>query len=196
MVHGEENSFTRGHGSPVSRTVYQVVHSTEAVVLRVLTGSMNSGRLIDPSRRSLRGRRPAALRRTAFREAGHVDKGETEGSLVHAHPRCQPPARGGESVRRAGLIGDRTAVRSNDATRRPVTTTLSVWHCGPQAITERVLTGGRQIDPAERLRVRSAIAQAMVSLLERGELIREVEGMGNRQAVSRKAKLNGGGVAA
>jgi hypothetical protein len=36
----------------------------------------------------------------------------------------------------------------------------------------------------------------MVSLHERGELIREVEGIGKRQAIWRKAAINGNGVRA
>ena len=89
----------------------------------------------------------------------------------------------------------------------------------PQAITERVqvtrqlvfaatqtfddpftvndvlarMTGGAAIDVQERQRVRSSIAGAMIALLDRGELIREVEGFGKRQAIWRKALLNGTG---
>lgn len=89
----------------------------------------------------------------------------------------------------------------------------------PQAITERVqvtrqlvfaatqtfddtftvndvlalMTGGAVIDGQERQRVRSSIAGAMMVLLDRGELIREVEGFGKRQAIWRKAVLNGTG---
>ena len=50
-----------------------------------------------------------------------------------------------------------------------------------------LMTGGRQIDPPERLRVRSSIAQSMMMLHERGELIRETEGYGRRQGLWRKA---------
>lgn len=57
-----------------------------------------------------------------------------------------------------------------------------------------LMTGGRQIDGSERMRIRSSIAQAMMTLYERGELIREAEGIGKRQAVWRKAALNGDGV--
>lgn len=56
-----------------------------------------------------------------------------------------------------------------------------------------LMTGGRIVDGQERLRVRSSIAQAMVTLYERGELIREAEGYGKRQAIWRKAVLNGNG---
>jgi hypothetical protein len=56
-----------------------------------------------------------------------------------------------------------------------------------------LMTGGRQIDRRERLRVRQSIWQAMMSLHERGELIREAEGYGRRQALWRKAVLKGSG---
>lgn len=56
-----------------------------------------------------------------------------------------------------------------------------------------LMTGGREINGQERLRVRSSIAQAIVGLFERGELIREAEGFGKRQAIWRKAFLNGSG---
>ncbi len=45
-----------------------------------------------------------------------------------------------------------------------------------------LMMGGRQIDPPERLRIRSSVAQAMTTLHERGELIRVAEGYGKRQA--------------
>jgi hypothetical protein len=56
-----------------------------------------------------------------------------------------------------------------------------------------LMTGGRIINGQERQRVRSSIAQAMVTLFERGELVREAEGFGKRQAIWRKATLNGNG---
>ena len=56
-----------------------------------------------------------------------------------------------------------------------------------------LMTGGRKIDGQERLRVRSSIAQSMMTLYERGELVRESEGYGKRQAVWRKAVLCGSG---
>jgi hypothetical protein len=56
-----------------------------------------------------------------------------------------------------------------------------------------LMTGGRQIDPQERLRIRSSIAQSVTTLFDRGELVRESEGYGKRQAVWRKAALNGNG---
>jgi hypothetical protein len=54
-----------------------------------------------------------------------------------------------------------------------------------------LMTGGKEIEPNERLRVRQSIAQAMVTLHERGELIREAVGYGKRQAIWRKTELNG-----
>ncbi len=54
-----------------------------------------------------------------------------------------------------------------------------------------LMAGERQIDALERTRIRTSIAQAMISLYERGELIREAEGKGRRQAIWRKAGLNG-----
>lgn len=56
-----------------------------------------------------------------------------------------------------------------------------------------LMTGGRDIDSNERQRVRSSIAQCVMSLHERGELIREAEGYGKRQAIWKKAVLNGNG---
>ncbi len=87
----------------------------------------------------------------------------------------------------------------------------------PQAITERVqvtrqlvfaatqtfdgtftvndilalMTGGREIEGKERLRVRQSIAQAMVTLHERGELIKAEEHFGRKQSIWKKAELNG-----
>jgi hypothetical protein len=52
-----------------------------------------------------------------------------------------------------------------------------------------LMTGDRQIDARERLRIRSSIAQSFTTLFERGELARESEGYGKRQAVWRKAAL-------
>ena len=68
----------------------------------------------------------------------------------------------------------------------------------PDAIAERVqvmalMVNGRQIDGDERGRVRSSIAQAMVTLHERGELVKEQEHFGRRQTIWRKAQLNGNG---
>jgi len=54
-----------------------------------------------------------------------------------------------------------------------------------------LMVNGRQIDPDERGRVRSSIAQAMMGLHERGELVKEQEHFGRRQTIWRKAQLNG-----
>lgn len=54
-----------------------------------------------------------------------------------------------------------------------------------------LMTGSRQIDPRERLRIRSSIAQSVTTLFDRGELVREAEGYGKRQAIWRRAALNG-----
>jgi len=56
-----------------------------------------------------------------------------------------------------------------------------------------LMTGGRQIEGKERLRVRQSIAAAMVSLHERGELLKVEEHYGRSQAVWQKAELNGKG---
>lgn len=53
-----------------------------------------------------------------------------------------------------------------------------------------LMTGGRHLDPPERLRVRACIGQAMSALSERGEVLKEVEHFGRRQAIWRKAELN------
>jgi hypothetical protein len=54
-----------------------------------------------------------------------------------------------------------------------------------------LMVNGRPIDPDERGRVRSSIAQSMVTLHERGELVKEQEHFGRRQTIWRKAQLNG-----
>jgi hypothetical protein len=58
-----------------------------------------------------------------------------------------------------------------------------------------LMTGGRQIEGRERLRVRQSIAAAMVSLHERGELLKVEEHYGRSQTVWQKAELNGKGPA-
>jgi hypothetical protein len=54
-----------------------------------------------------------------------------------------------------------------------------------------VMVNGRQIELDERGRVRASIAQAMTTLYERGELVKEQEHFGRRQTIWRKAQLNG-----
>ena len=54
-----------------------------------------------------------------------------------------------------------------------------------------LMVNGSQIDPNERVRVRASIGQAMVTLYERGELVKEQEHVGRRQTIWRKAQLNG-----
>ncbi len=54
-----------------------------------------------------------------------------------------------------------------------------------------LMTGGREINGQERQRIRSSIAQLVVSLHERGQLIKEAEGYGRRQTVWRRATLMG-----
>jgi hypothetical protein len=56
-----------------------------------------------------------------------------------------------------------------------------------------LMVNGHQIDSDERGRVRASIAQAMVTLHERGELVKEQEHFGRRQTIWRKAHLNGNG---
>jgi hypothetical protein len=55
------------------------------------------------------------------------------------------------------------------------------------------MTGDRQINPAERQRIRSSIAQSVISLFDRGELLKDSEHFGRKQTVWRKAALNGHG---
>jgi hypothetical protein len=52
-----------------------------------------------------------------------------------------------------------------------------------------LMTGGRQIEGKERLRVRQSIAAAMVSLHERGELLKAQEHLGRSQTVWQRAQL-------
>lgn len=54
-----------------------------------------------------------------------------------------------------------------------------------------LMTNGRYIAGPERFRIRSSIAQAMVGLCERGELVRVEEGIGKRQTIWQKAVLDG-----
>ncbi len=56
-----------------------------------------------------------------------------------------------------------------------------------------LMTNGRQIDSQERTRIRSSIAQCMIALFERGEIVKEREHFGRRQTIWRKAALNGNG---
>ena len=57
-----------------------------------------------------------------------------------------------------------------------------------------LMTGDRPIAAEERLRVRQAIAHAMKTLWERGELVKEEGHYGRHQSVWRKADLNGHGI--
>lgn len=59
-------------------------------------------------------------------------------------------------------------------------------------VVER-MTGGAHIDPPERQRVRSSVAQAMATLFERGEVLKEEQGIGRQQSVWKKTSLNGNG---
>jgi hypothetical protein len=54
-----------------------------------------------------------------------------------------------------------------------------------------LMTGGRQIDPSERARIRSSIAQCVIGLYDRGELVKEAEHFGRKQTIWRKAVLSG-----
>ena len=54
-----------------------------------------------------------------------------------------------------------------------------------------LMTSSREIEGRERVRVRQSIAQAMVTLHERGELIKEQEHHGRQQTVWTKAALHG-----
>jgi hypothetical protein len=54
-----------------------------------------------------------------------------------------------------------------------------------------LMTNGRHIDPPERMRVRNAIAAGIMSLYERGEVIREAQGIGRQQSVWKKVVLSG-----
>ncbi len=59
------------------------------------------------------------------------------------------------------------------------------------------MANGANIDGPERVRVRSSVASAMMTLLDRGEVIRAAEGYGRRQAIWRRADIhrpNGDGV--
>ncbi len=50
-----------------------------------------------------------------------------------------------------------------------------------------LMTGGRQIEGAERLRVRQSTAAAMVSLHDRGELLKVEEHCGRSQTIWQKS---------
>jgi hypothetical protein len=56
-----------------------------------------------------------------------------------------------------------------------------------------LMTNGRQIASPERTRIRSSIAQSVISLYERGELVKEEEHIGRKQTIWRKAALNRNG---
>jgi hypothetical protein len=56
-----------------------------------------------------------------------------------------------------------------------------------------LMTNGRQIDLKERARIRSSVAQCILSLYARGEVVKEEEHAGRKQTIWRKAALNGKG---
>jgi hypothetical protein len=73
-----------------------------------------------------------------------------------------------------------------------VETTIRPDQNEPAAITPPQLrTGHGQTGRAVRRRVRSAIAQAIVSLHERGELSTEAVACGRKPAIRREAALHG-----
>jgi hypothetical protein len=56
-----------------------------------------------------------------------------------------------------------------------------------------LMTNGRQIDSKERVRIRSSVAQCVLSLYARGEVVKEEEHAGRKQTIWRKAALTGTG---
>ncbi len=56
-----------------------------------------------------------------------------------------------------------------------------------------LMTNGAHLDPTERQRVRSSVAQAISTLHERGEIVKESQGIGRQQSMWRRAILNGNG---
>lgn len=123
-----------------------------------------------------------------------ADDPAAEGALRSVLPSMQtppspPPAARPEPPQR---ITERVQV-----TRQLVLAATQTFD-GPFTVNDvlHLMAGERQIDALERTRIRTSIAQAMVSLYERGELIREAEGKGRQQAIWRKADLNGQGTRA
>ena len=55
----------------------------------------------------------------------------------------------------------------------------------------KLMTGGRHIEGTERVRVRNSIAASITSLFDRGELLKDEQGIGKHQSIWRKAVLNG-----
>jgi len=54
-----------------------------------------------------------------------------------------------------------------------------------------MMINGRQVDPVERTRIRSSIATAIVTLYERGQVLKEQEHFGRQQTIWRKVTING-----
>jgi hypothetical protein len=54
-----------------------------------------------------------------------------------------------------------------------------------------LMTNAATIDPPERLRIRSSVAQCMTMLYDRGEVLKETQGIGRQQTLWRKARVNG-----
>jgi hypothetical protein len=55
----------------------------------------------------------------------------------------------------------------------------------------RLMTNAATIDPPERLRIRSSIAQCMTMLCDRGEVLKDSQGIGRQQTLWRRVRVNG-----
>ena len=54
-------------------------------------------------------------------------------------------------------------------------------------VVDRMLNG-RQVDRVERLRIRTSVAGGMIALSERGQLMRESQGIGRKQSIWRRVE--------
>lgn len=120
-----------------------------------------------------------------------ADDPAAEGALRSVLPSMQtpsslPPAARPEPPQR---ITERVQV-----TRQLVLAATQTFD-GPFTVNDvlHLMAGDRQIDALERTRIRTSIAQAMVSLADRGQLLKERQGTGRSQTTWKRVSLSANG---
>jgi hypothetical protein len=118
----------------------------------------------------------------------------TENSLRDLLPAAEPPAR----PQPAPIPEPPQAITEHVPITRQLVFAATQTFDGTFTVNHvmDLMTGGKRIEGKERLRVRQSIAQAIVTLHQRGELIKAEEHYGRKQTVWRKVELNGSGNAA
>lgn len=119
-----------------------------------------------------------------------ADEGATEDALRGVLPTLEPPA----PVKPAVPPPPDAITERVQVTRQLVLAATQTFD-EPFTVNDVLIlmANGRHIDPDERVRVRASVAQAMMTLHERGELVKEQEHFGRRQTIWRRAELNGNG---